>query len=77
MVGALGEDDELADDSRYAGANALVRSRFIVAPGTNRAAVANGDGTEFADFTGTSSAAPVVSAGMTSVLGRWGHLSAV
>ena len=77
VVGALDRDGELADYSRYAGDNALVRSRFIVAPGKNRAAVANGDGEGFQDFTGTSSAAPVVSAGMASVLGRWGHLSAV
>ena len=77
LVGALNDQGSIASYSAGPGADERVQSRFIVAPGTNEAAAIQQGGDQYQDFTGTSSAAPVVSAGLASVMAGWSHLSAV
>jgi len=71
VVGAL-DRDELASYSNFAGENPLVQERF---QGTHEVAIANyGPGTT-GTGSGTSYAAPIVSAAMATLLSKWDHLT--
>ncbi|MGM0517529.1 MAG: S8 family serine peptidase [Pseudomonadota bacterium] len=70
IVGALDENEERAWYSNYAGENADVQERFLVAKGYQTAAMAGtGDGHD--QVLGTSVAAPEVSAALATMLASW------
>ena len=76
IVGALNRYDRMARYTNYPGGDGRVQDRFIMAPGTNVAARPNGRGNGYTYFRGTSSAAPVVSAGMATMMAKWDFLDA-
>ena len=71
VVGALGEDGEIADFSNRAGSAA---SAFLVAPGDSLITTAPGGGG--AIITGTSSATPLVAGSAAALISAAPHLSA-
>lgn len=81
VVGALvsAKDKSKADYSNYAGVDANVQSRFLVAAGTNKvqpnSTASNSLEKELREFSGTSSSAPVVSAAAASLFAYWPHLT--
>lgn len=78
LVGRLDSDGKtLHTNSRYPGVNPTLQSRYLVAPGTNLTTATNGSDTSTGTFSGTSAAAPVVSAAAASVRSLWPHLTAV
>ncbi len=70
IVGALDENEQLAGYSNYAGENADVQERFLLARGYQTAAKA-GTGDEYAQVFGTSVATPEVSAALATLLAYW------
>jgi subtilisin family serine protease len=64
----------LAPYSNYAGDNPLIQSRFLVAPGTNTGADPASN-TSYGSFTGTSSAAPVVTAAAATLKSYWSFMT--
>ncbi|MCL7743564.1 S8 family serine peptidase [Guyparkeria hydrothermalis] len=74
VVGALA-DDELASYSNVAGSNSLVQSRFLVTQGSHTVAIANSTPDAYGTGTGTSFAAPIVSAAMATILSKWDHFT--
>lgn len=76
IVGALGgaNSDQLAAYSDYAGEDPLVQSRFLVAPGTNMGADPTSN-TGYGEFTGTSSATPVVTAAAATLKAYWSFMT--
>lgn len=77
LVGRLDSDGKtLHANSRYPGVNTTLQNRFLVAPGTNLTTATNASDTSTGSFSGTSAAAPVVSAAAASVRSLWPHLSA-
>ncbi|KTG16174.1 MULTISPECIES: S8 family serine peptidase [unclassified Guyparkeria] len=76
VVGAL-DGDELASYSNFAGDNPLVQDRFLVTQGTHTVAIANSAPDAYGTGTGTSFAAPIVSAAMATILSKWDHFTPV
>lgn len=75
VVGALDSSgNNLATYSNYAGENPLVQSRFLVAEGTNTGADPTSN-TGYGSFTGTSSAAPVVTAAAATLKSYWSFMT--
>lgn len=75
VVGALDDSgNNLASYSNFAGENPLVQSRFLVAPGTNMGANPSSN-TDYSSFTGTSSAAPVVTAAAATLKAYWSFMT--
>ncbi|MFO7581896.1 S8 family serine peptidase [Guyparkeria sp.] len=70
IVGALDESEQRASYSNYAGENADVQERFLVAKGYQTAAMA-GTGDGYAQVSGTSVATPEVSAALATLLAYW------
>ncbi len=66
--------DSLAAYSNFAGENRLVQTRFLVTQGQHRAASVRSD-TGYETVAGTSFAAPILSAGMATLLSLWDHLT--
>jgi hypothetical protein len=74
VVGALAWD-QLATYSDFAGENPLVQERFLVTQGSHQVAIANHDPGASGWGSGTSYAAPVVSAALATLLSKWDHLT--
>ena len=74
VVGAL-SGDELAGYSNFAGDNPLVQDRFLVTQGSHTVAIANSTADAYGTGTGTSFAAPIVSAAMATILSKWDHFT--
>ena len=74
VVGALARD-QLATYSNFAGENPLVQERFLVTQGSHQVAIANHDPGGSGWGSGTSYAAPVVSAALATLLSKWDHLT--
>lgn len=75
IVGALDSTQKaLASYSNYAGDDPNVQKRFLVAPGTNVGADPSSD-TAYGNFSGTSSAAPVVTAAAATLKSYWSFMT--
>lgn len=75
VVGALDSTgNTLASYSNYAGENTLIQSRFLVAEGANTGADPTSN-TGYSTFTGTSSAAPVVTAAAATLKSYWSFMT--
>jgi hypothetical protein len=79
VVGALGLDGTKAAYSNVAGSRTDVQQRFLVALGTNKvqpnATSTNAPEASLINFTGTSSATPVVTAAVATLSAYWPHLT--
>lgn len=75
IVGALDTTrNALASYSNYAGDDPNVQKRFLVAPGTNFGADPSSD-SAYGSFSGTSSAAPVVTAAAATLKSYWSFMT--
>jgi len=70
-VGATDGDGNLASFSNVAGTNEAVQGRYLVAPGAQVVASEPGTGDRFERISGTSFAAPVVTAAIGELISIW------